>query len=113
MAKDIPDVFEGMVEVNETYLGGQKKNKRKNQLLKEKIIFGKESKRGFGTTKQPVFGILWRSGKIGAEVVEDIEAKDLLKNGQNRVCSGRLWWIWRISPYRVGARKAGKANRCF
>ena len=47
MAKDIPDVFEGMVEVNETYLGGQKKNKRKNQLLKEKIIFGKESKKRF------------------------------------------------------------------
>ena len=35
MAKDIPDVFEEVVEVDETYLGGQKKNKRKSQLLKK------------------------------------------------------------------------------
>ena len=60
MAKDIPKIFEGIVEIDETYLGGQKKNKRKQQLLKEKEE-GKESKRSFGTTKQPVFAILSRS----------------------------------------------------
>jgi len=43
------EVFSGIVEVDKTYLGGQKKDKK---------IFGKESKRGFGTTKQSVFGIL-------------------------------------------------------
>ncbi len=39
MAKDIPDVFEGTVEADETYLGGQWKNKRKypkNQSQKSK-----------------------------------------------------------------------------
>ena len=36
MAKDIPEIFEGIVEVDETYLGGQKKNKRKSQLKKDK-----------------------------------------------------------------------------
>ena len=47
MTKDIPEVFEGTVEVDEIYLGGQWKNKRlsvKNQ--------GQKSKRGRGTTKQ-------------------------------------------------------------
>jgi len=78
MAKDVPGVFEGIVEVDETYLGGQKKNKNKDQLKKEKEIFGKESKRGFGTTKQPVFGILCRSGRVFAELVSDTEAKDLI-----------------------------------
>jgi hypothetical protein len=29
MAKDIPEIFSGTVEVDETYLGGQWKNKRK------------------------------------------------------------------------------------
>ncbi len=77
MAKDIPEVFEGIIEVDETYLGGQKKNKRKSVLLKEKIK-GKESKRGFGTSKQPIFGILCRSGKVYAEIVQDTEAEDLL-----------------------------------
>lgn len=77
MIKDVPPVFDGVVEVDETYLGGQKKNKRKNQLLKEKLE-SKESKRGFGTTKQPVFAILARSGYVFARLVDDVEAKDLI-----------------------------------
>ena len=88
MAKDIPEVFEGIVEVDETYLGGQKKNKRKAQLRKDKKIYGQESKRGFGTTKQPVFGILTRDGKVHAELVDDTEAEDLIPIITKRVKSG-------------------------
>lgn len=87
MFKDIPEVFAGTVEVDETYLGGQRKNKRKSQLLKEKKQ-GKESKRGFGTTKQPVFGIRCRSGKVWAELVEDIEAPDLIPIIRKKVKKG-------------------------
>ncbi len=71
MTKDIPDVFSGTVEIDETYIGGQWKNKRKSQ----KII---KAKRGRGTKKTPVFGILCRNGKVWAEVVPDVEAKTLL-----------------------------------
>jgi len=88
MARDIPGVFEGIVEVDETYLGGQKKNKRKSQLKKDKKIYSKESKRGFGTTKQPVFGILARNGKVHAELVDDTEAKDLIPIITKKVKSG-------------------------
>jgi len=56
-----------MIEVDETYLGGQWKNKRKT-------IRDKGTKRGRGTKKQPVFGILCRSGTVWAEVVDNIEA---------------------------------------
>ena len=77
MFKDVPGDFEGTIEVDETYLGGQRKNKRKSQLIKEEERFGK-SKRGFGTTKQAVFGILCRSGKVHAELVNNTEAKDLI-----------------------------------
>lgn len=87
MAADIPEVFEGVVEVDETYLGGQKRNKRKIQLLREKLM-GKESKRGFGTTKQPVFGILCRNGQVYAELVADTEAGDLIPIITKRVKSG-------------------------
>ena len=49
---------------------------------------GKESKRGFGTTKQPVFGILARNGKIFAELVDDTEAEDLIPIITKKVTTG-------------------------
>lgn len=87
MLKDVPGVFSGTVEADETYLGGQKKNKRKSILLKEKRE-GQESKRGFGTTKQPVFGILARSGKVFARLVDDVEARDLIPIIEKKVKKG-------------------------
>lgn len=72
MTKDVPAVFSGIVEVDETYLGGQMKNRRQ----KERLKLGK-NRRGFGTIKQPVFGILCREGKVYAEIVSDTEAKHL------------------------------------
>jgi hypothetical protein len=57
MLRDISGVFDGAVEVDETYLGGQWKNKRKVQRLQG-------TKRGRGTRKQPVFGILCRNGYV-------------------------------------------------
>lgn len=80
MTLDIPEIFEGTVEVDETYLGGQWKNKRK--YLKKQ---GQKSKRGRGTTKQPVFGILCRNGKVWAELVDNIEAVDLQPLTMKRV----------------------------
>ena len=72
MTKDVPQVFEGTVEVDETYLGGQWKNKR---LSVKRATKG--SKRGRGTSKQAVFGILCRSGKVWAELIDNAEGKEL------------------------------------
>ena len=72
MTRDIPEVFSGIVEVDETYLGGQMKNKRQQERRKLGA-----NRRGFGTIKQPVFGILTRAGKVYAEIVPDTEAEDL------------------------------------
>ena len=72
MTKDVPEVFSGIVEVDETYLGGQMKNRKQ----KDRIKYSK-NRRGFGTIKQSVFGILCRAGKVYAEIVPGIEAKDL------------------------------------
>lgn len=46
MVRDILDVFSGTVEIDETYIGGQWKNKRKSH----KAI---QAKRGRGTQKTP------------------------------------------------------------
>jgi hypothetical protein len=43
MTQDVPEIFLGTVEVDETYLGGQWKNKRK-------MIRDKGPKRGRGNT---------------------------------------------------------------
>lgn len=83
MAKNIPEVFEGIVEVDETYLGGSWKNKRKKIKATQP-----KSKRGRGTTKQPVFGILCRSGKVYAELVDNTQAKDLIPIITKRVRPG-------------------------
>jgi len=71
MLKDVPDVFNGTVEIDETYLGGQWENKRKSQKQAQ-------SKRGRGTLKTPVFGILCRSGKVWAEIVTDVGEATLI-----------------------------------
>ncbi len=79
--KDVPEVFSGVVEIDETYIGGQWKNKRKSQ--------GKiKPKRGRGTFKTPVFGILCRGGKVWVEIVEDVEARTLMPLIARRVKRG-------------------------
>jgi len=71
LTRDIPDIFTGTVEVDETYLGGQWRNKRK-------IIRDTGTKRGRGTRKQPVFGILCRDDQVWAEIVDKVDEGTLL-----------------------------------
>lgn len=85
MIKDVPPIFEGIVEVDETYVGGQWKNKR---LETRRISI--KSKRGRGTTKQPVFGILCRNGKVFAELIDNIEAEDLQPIIEKKVKRGSV-----------------------
>lgn len=83
MILDVPEAFSGVVEVDETYLGGQWKYKRKSVKRKQVL-----SKRGLGTTKQPVFGILTREGKVWATIVPDTEAKNLIPIIEKRIEKG-------------------------
>ena len=83
MAHDVPASFSGTVEVDETYFGGQWKNKRRR-------IRDRGTKRGRGTTKQPVFGILCRDGRVWAEVVSNVEAATLQPLISNRVKRGSI-----------------------
>lgn len=69
--KDIPEVFSGTVEVDETYIGGQWKNKRHSAKAGG-------SKRGRGTCKTPVFGILCRAVKLRRSLLAKV---DRIKNG--------------------------------
>lgn len=59
MTGDIPEPFSGVIEVDETFIGGQWRNKpyRIRRL---------GTKRGHGTSKQAIFGML---GRVTGEVV--------------------------------------------
>jgi transposase len=83
MTKDVPEIFSGTVEVDETYLGGQLKNKRRSVRVQGSI-------RGRGTTKQPVFGILCRNSTVWTEVVEDVEADTLQPLISQKVTTGSI-----------------------
>lgn len=83
MAYDIPPVFEGTVEIDETYLGGSWRNKRKQ-------VRNGGTKRGRGTAKQAIFGILCRSGQVWAEIVPDVTADTLLPLLKKQVVTGAV-----------------------
>ena len=85
MTQDVPEVFEGTVEVDETYLGGQWKNKRLS--VKHSNT---RSKRGRGTSKQAVFGILCRNGKVWAELIDGVDAKELQPRIVKQVKQGSI-----------------------
>ena len=59
----------------------------KNRKQKDRIKYSK-NRRGFGTIKQPVFGILCREGKVYTEIVPGIEAKDLQPLIEKQVSKG-------------------------
>jgi len=90
MTKDVPAVFEGIVEVDETYLGDQMKNRKLKERLKIKKNRQQETTRGFGTLKQPVFGILCRSGQVWARLINKTKAEDLQPLIEKQVKKGSI-----------------------
>jgi transposase len=83
LTKDVPEIFSGTVEVDETYIGGQWKNKRK-------FVRDQGSKRGRSSKKQPVFGILCRNGTVWAEVVDSVGAETLQPLISRKVSTGSI-----------------------
>ncbi len=65
---DDRELLEGIVEVDETYVGGKKRRGED----------GGPAKRGRGTSKTPVVGAIERDGKVRAKVVKNVSAKTLM-----------------------------------
>lgn len=75
-------LLKGIVEVDETYLGGQTKNKHK----KVREVLHAQGKVVTGAMhKTPVFGLLSRSGRVSTQVVEHADGKTLKPIINNRV----------------------------
>lgn len=72
---DTPSLLTGIVEMDETYIGGKprKSNNPKNQI---------PLKRGRGTKKTPVVGIVARNGKVFARKMKKLSFKDLKRTAK-------------------------------
>jgi transposase len=83
MAAEVPPLFRGTVEVDETSLGGAWKNLRGPQRAQRMRC-------GRGTSKTPAFGILCRGGLVWAQIVPDVQAHTLLPLLRRRVRRGSI-----------------------
>ena len=72
MAADQAPMLQGIVEADETYVGGKprKGNKRDDD---------KPHKRGRGTKKTPVLGAVERGGQVAARVADDLSGKGIVR----------------------------------
>jgi len=70
------DLLTGVVEMDETYIGGKP---RKGNIGSSGQAGGDKSRRGRGTKKTPVVGMLQRGGRVKTQVVKktDLTAKKL------------------------------------
>ena len=78
MASDQAPMLAGIIEADETYVGGKprKSNKRDDD---------KQNKRGRGTDKTPIIGAVERDGNVIAQVAEDLSGKGILDFIRNAV----------------------------
>ena len=69
--KTNPIVLQGIIEADETYIGGKprKENKKEDR---------KPAKRGRGTSKTTVIGAVERGGEVVAQVVENLTGRTIL-----------------------------------
>lgn len=77
---DQGDMLEGIVEMDEVYIGGKPRYRYTNQDNKA-VLSTVKSKRGRGTSKIPVVGIVERDGdkRVVTKVAEDLTSAKLLK----------------------------------
>lgn len=78
MAAEQGPLLQGIVEADETYVGGKprKRNRRESN---------KPAKRGRGTSKTPVIGVVERGGRVAAQVADGLTGKAIVQFIRNHV----------------------------
>lgn len=99
MGSESLPTFSGPIEVDETYIGGQRKNQRLH--IRKRY----PPKRGHGTRKLPIFGIFDRSsGKVFAEVLpKKLDAAHILKRIQEHTEPHTCIYTDGFPTYRIFA----------
>lgn len=78
MSKKGNILLQGIIEADETYIGGKprKRNKKKDR---------EPSKRGRGTNKDAIIGVVERGGKVVAKLATDLTGRSILRFIQKHV----------------------------
>ena len=77
---ETPSLMSGLVEMDETYIGGKKKRKKDDDESGQSGL-----KRGRGTNKTPVVGVIQRGGKVNAQIMHRLSFKDLKEAAANNI----------------------------
>ncbi len=98
MAADEAPLLQGIVEADETYVGGKP---RKTNKAEDR----KSATRGRGTDKTPIIGAVERGGKVTARVATDLTGKGILRFLKETVDPlGTLLVTDEYRAYRAAAR---------
>jgi transposase-like protein len=73
--------LEGMIEMDEAYIGGKKKKPIANEANLSQIT----NKRGRGTSKTPVVGAVEKKGKVYVKIIEKLNSRNLLAMLKSKV----------------------------
>jgi len=98
------DLPQGVVEADETYVGGRPRKGRKRDDDQDG---GNTAHRGRGTRKPPVIGALRRGGSVVAKVTRDLTGKGLLSFPRRNVSRKGT------TPINGGFRANNEAKRYF
>ena len=98
MAADEAPLLQGIVEADETYVGGKPRKANRSEDRQN-------AKRGRGTDKTPVIGAVERGGKVTARVATDLSGKGILRFLKDTVDPlGTLLVTDEYKAYRAAAR---------
>lgn len=95
MTQDVPGIFSGTIEIDETYIGPQWRNRRWTERKHG-------TKKGRGTQKQAVFGIYERKrGVVLTFLVPNAKQKTILPIIEKHVSLGSLIYTDGFELYRM------------
>ena len=75
MASEQGEMLQGILEADETYVGGKPRRSNKRNGGGPSV----PSNRGRGTKKTPVIGVVERGGKVVAQVADGLKGRDILR----------------------------------
>jgi predicted metal-dependent hydrolase len=70
--------MQNIVEMDEAYIGGKPRKTNEKQNANEPNLFKITNKRGRGTKKVPIVGIVERNGNVVLKVIEKLTSKNLM-----------------------------------